>query len=174
METRSELIAAVGERYRASARAEKAKILDEFTAVSGYHRKHAIRLLRPGRGDRPHVERRPSGRYGAEVREALAVLWEASDRLCSKRLKPMIPVLLPAFERHSQLAPTDTLRELLLAVSPATMDRLLSGVRLCLRERAIRLLQHPFQPDRRIDDERHDQSVSGCLASTAVRAARDS
>ena len=52
METRAELIAAVGSRYRASSREEKARILDEFVAVSGYHRKHAIRLLRPGGGDR--------------------------------------------------------------------------------------------------------------------------
>lgn len=31
------------------------------------------------------------------------MLWEASDRLCSKRLKPLIPVLLPALERHGRL-----------------------------------------------------------------------
>jgi len=32
-------------RYGAAATAEKVRILDEFTAVTGYHRKHAIRLL---------------------------------------------------------------------------------------------------------------------------------
>ncbi len=41
-------------------------------------------------------------RYDADVREALTVLWEASDRICSKRLKPLVPVLLPALERHGQ------------------------------------------------------------------------
>ena len=46
MATKAELLAAIGDRYRASCRAERIKILDEFVAVTGYHRKHAIRLLR--------------------------------------------------------------------------------------------------------------------------------
>lgn len=46
MATRDELLAAVAERYRSSPRADRARILDEFTAVTGYHRKHAMRLLR--------------------------------------------------------------------------------------------------------------------------------
>ena len=36
---------AVAERYRAATRAEKLAILDEFVAVTGYHRKHAIRMV---------------------------------------------------------------------------------------------------------------------------------
>ena len=42
---RDELVRAVAERYRAATRAEKLAILDEFVAVTGYHRKHAIRML---------------------------------------------------------------------------------------------------------------------------------
>jgi hypothetical protein len=64
------------------------------------------------------------------VREALVVLWEASDRVCSKRLMPMIPVLPPALERHGQLAPGEGPRAKLLAVGPATIDRLLSEARI--------------------------------------------
>jgi hypothetical protein len=60
----------------------------------------------------------------------LIALWEASDRLCSKRLKPIIPVLLPALERHGQLAIDEAIRVPVLAISPATIDRLLSEVRL--------------------------------------------
>jgi hypothetical protein len=63
----------------------------------------------------------------------LIVLWEASDRVCSKRLKPLIPVLLPALERHRQLVITEATRDRLLAISPATIDRLLSEVRLAAR-----------------------------------------
>lgn len=81
----------------------KSKILDEFVAVTGFHRKHAIRLLR-GRGNTvpsqlPHRPRQ----YGAEVREALIVVWKAPDRICSKRLKPIIVVLVWALECHGQL-----------------------------------------------------------------------
>ena len=130
MATKAELVAAIGGRYRASSRTEKVKILDEFVAVTGYHRKHAIRLLRPKIGEDAAVPRRIHRRYGMEVQQALIVLWEASDRLCSKRLKPIIPVLLPAVERHGQLAIDETIRALLLTISPATIDRLLSEVRL--------------------------------------------
>src|ERR1700722_15145043 len=45
MATRDELIAVAGERYRRSGRRERGQILDEFTALTGFHRKHAMRLL---------------------------------------------------------------------------------------------------------------------------------
>jgi hypothetical protein len=42
MATRDELVAAVIERYSKGRRAEKGRILDEFVAVTGLHRKHAL------------------------------------------------------------------------------------------------------------------------------------
>ena len=96
METRDELLVAVAGRYRTATRAEKSRILSEFSEITGYHRKHAERLLRRGQvavRPRPRPERRV---YDQAVREALVVLWEASDRICGKRLKPLIPLLIPA------------------------------------------------------------------------------
>jgi hypothetical protein len=129
MSTRTELVAALRARYEGSSKAERSVMLNEFVAVTGYHRKHAIRLLTSG--DEPPAAqlRRTFRRYDAHVREALVVLWEASDRICSKRLKPLVPVLLPALERHGQLSVCARIRALLLAISPASMDRLLSEVR---------------------------------------------
>ena len=49
MATRDELVGALVTRYAASNRKERGRILDEFVAVSGLHRKHAMRLLRAGR-----------------------------------------------------------------------------------------------------------------------------
>ena len=40
-----ELLASIQDRYRESSRKDKSKILDEFIAVTGHHRKHGIRLL---------------------------------------------------------------------------------------------------------------------------------
>jgi len=133
MSTRTELVAAIRERYERSNRADRSVILSEFVAITGYHRKHAIRLLASA-GDRPITPaRRAPRRYDADVRAALIVLWEASDRICSKRLKPLVTVLLPALERHGRLAISTEIRTLLLAISPASMDRLLSEVRLIAR-----------------------------------------
>ena len=38
-----ELLATIRDRYRASSKNDKTRILDEFVAVTGHHRKHAIR-----------------------------------------------------------------------------------------------------------------------------------
>lgn len=46
MGTREELVGAIGRRYALRTRAEKTRILDEFVAVAGLHRKHAMKLLR--------------------------------------------------------------------------------------------------------------------------------
>ena len=102
MATRKELLAAVITRYGAAATAEKVRILDEFTAVTGYHRKHAIRLL----NSEAFLARSKTPRnriYDEAVQQALIVLWEASDRLCGKRLKAAIPILISAMERHGHL-----------------------------------------------------------------------
>ena len=42
---KQELLATIRDRYRASSKREKSRILGEFIAVTGHHRKHGIRLL---------------------------------------------------------------------------------------------------------------------------------
>jgi hypothetical protein len=100
---REELIRALRERYRDSPRNQKTKILDEFSEVTGFHRKHAIRLLRGQAGC--SSPRQGYGRrvYDEAVREALVVVWEAGDRICGKRLKAVLPNLVDAMERHGHL-----------------------------------------------------------------------
>jgi hypothetical protein len=68
--------------------------------------------------------------YGPSIRDALITLWEASDRLCGKRLTIMIPTLLPALERHDRLKLSAGERVLVLKASAATIDRLLSEVKI--------------------------------------------
>lgn len=133
MGARREVVSAVMERYRSAKRAEKGRILDELCATSGWHRKHAVRALRRRETDGPGevaTIRTRRRRYGATIKDALAALWEASDRVCGKRLKIMIPTVLPALEQHGrlQLGPSD--RDRVLAVSAATIDRLLVDVKI--------------------------------------------
>src|SRR3954462_10120001 len=74
-------------------------------------------------------KREPKRIYDEAVREALILVWEAADRICGKRLKPLIPVLLEAMERHGHLPLDPEIRTRLLAMSAATVDRLLTKVR---------------------------------------------
>ena len=128
-ETRQELLQAIRERYRGGLKEEKLRILDEFVAVTGYHRKHVIRLFnaRPGASGGTQRARLPL--YDEAVREALVVLWEASDRVCGKRLKPLLPLLVSALERHGHLTLESTVRTRVLSASAATLDRLLRPTR---------------------------------------------
>ena len=132
MSARRELVIALAARYRKAKRIEKGRILDELTAVTGWHRKHAVRALNSNRKrSRPRLQRRRI--YREAICDALIALWEASDRVCGKRLKVMIPVLLPALERHGRLDLTNANRALVLAASAATIDRMLSAVRIVAR-----------------------------------------
>ena len=126
MATREELVQAVRGRYGSARRPEKAQILNEFVAVTGFHRKHAMRLLRaqavPEDGAKARSKRQI---YDETVSATLVILWEASDRVCGKRLKAAIPELLGAMERHADLQLEAKPRELLLKMSAATIDRTL-------------------------------------------------
>ena len=98
-QARQELVQAVRARYAAGSREAKSRILEEFASVSGYHRKSAIRILNgaayPAEDQRGH--RRPRI-YDEAARQALIVLWEASDRVCGKRLKALFPILVLALD----------------------------------------------------------------------------
>jgi len=130
MGARREVVSAVAERYRLAGRTEKGRILDELCKVTGWHRKHAVRAL-GGQStivlDRPR-QRKPT--YGSIIKDAVVALWEASDRVCGKRLKVMIPTLLPALERHGRLELSKADRVLVLEVSAATIDRQLVDTKI--------------------------------------------
>src|SRR5674476_1305395 len=79
MTTRKELTEALRARYRSESFGDRIKILDEFVALTEYHRKHAIRVL----GEEAAVVRAIPVRnrlYDEAVRQALTMLWEAADR----------------------------------------------------------------------------------------------
>ena len=130
MGARREIKAAVAERYRVAGRAEKGRILDELCKVTGWHRKHAVRALadRPAAGpDAASAAHLYLRRYRQGCADGVV---EASDRICGKRLKVMIPTLLPALERHGRLKLGAADRVLVLAISAATIDRLLADTKI--------------------------------------------
>jgi hypothetical protein len=129
MATRNELLAALAGRYATSSREERGRILDEFTAVSSLHRKHAMRLLRAGRSEGGTGARPGRRLYKEAERQALIVLWEASDRICGKRLRVVAPILIEAMERHGHLQLAPEVRAGVLGMSAATIDRALREVR---------------------------------------------
>jgi len=116
---------AVRGRYLRGGRREKGKILDEFIRVTGYHRKAAIRRLRQGSQPQPGRRRGRPRRYGPGVAQALRAAWEATDRLCSKRLHPFLPELIKILRRHGERTMTADMEAQLCRMSASTIDRLL-------------------------------------------------
>ena len=119
-------------RYKNATRCEKTAILDEFCAICGCHRKHAIRVLRGfKRFTEPKAKRR--GKLPVYQNEAitkpLKEIWLAANLPCSKRLKPMMPIWLPGYvELFGELSP-DVLQAL-LKISAPTIDRILKPTRI--------------------------------------------
>ena len=133
---KQEYLEAILTRYRHSSKKEKQQILDEFCDVCGYHRKYAIRLLQSQLSRRRQqntqsstLERRRAGRPkqydDPKVLEFLTILWRATNLACSKRLKVCIPSWLPFYDRPMKRTTID----LLLRISPPTIDRLLAPIR---------------------------------------------
>ena len=137
--SKRELLRAVRPRYVKASRAEKSRILDEFVASTEYHRKYAIRLLLHG-APRP-TRRKRRGRKSPyrtpKVMQALVFIWETCDRICSRRLHPHLPEMVEVLERHGELILSPETKALLLAVSRATIDRLLAPKRLKPRRRGF-------------------------------------
>ena len=120
-----EYVEAVRERYFLASKKEKSKILDEFTKVTGRHRKAAIRLIRHGGRTRTGKKRGHRRQYSAAVVGALRLAWEATDRLCSKRLHPFLPELVNVLRRHGESTMPAEIEARLCQMSPSTIDRLL-------------------------------------------------
>lgn len=114
-------------KYKKATKREKGVILDDFCEHSGYHKKHAIRLLNQKvtrrkrvlgqRGRRPKY---PSEDYLAPLKR----IWLATNQLCGKRLKEAMPMWLPHYKSAYETLP-EALYQGLLRMSASTMDRLL-------------------------------------------------
>ena len=91
MTTRKELVEALRLRYRGAAFSDRIKILDEFVALTCYHRKHAIRVLRGQFSPATDVRLR-NRVYDEAVAQALTVLWEAADRVDVPRVPEVRPL----------------------------------------------------------------------------------
>jgi hypothetical protein len=118
-------------RYQKGNKATKKSLLDDFCESFNYHRKAAIRLLSqigPDRWGRPGPG--PKRRYQPQdVLEHLKAIWLATDQMGSKKLKAALPLWLPHYQSQQGLLSLE-LKAILLAMSPATIDRLLKPLRI--------------------------------------------
>ncbi len=120
---------AVRDRFFRACKRDKGKILDEFVNVTGYRRKSAIRLLHRRQQGVPRRRRGRPKKYGSYVVEALKVAWEATDRICSRRLQPFLPEVVRVLRQHGEKVMTAEVEAQLCQMSSSTIDRLLRPYR---------------------------------------------
>src|SRR6266568_6408653 len=120
LDSRRELLAVTAPRYRTAHRAERSRILEEFVASTGYHRKYALTLLNHPLSKAPARKRRPRARhYPLAVQQALITCWHVANGMCSKRLVPYLAELVAVLERQGELRLDEETKHRLLSLSPA-------------------------------------------------------
>jgi hypothetical protein len=130
LSAKREALARIHGRYQRAGRPHKTRILDEFCATCGYHRKAALRLLNRPLRTGPHKRSGPKLTYDPPVvLPVLKALWLASDQLCSKLLAAALPEWLDHYERHTAPLP-EAFKKQLRKISPAQIDRLLRPSRV--------------------------------------------
>ena len=130
---RQAVLAELAQRYRRARKGEKTRLLDEATKLLGLNRKYIARALRkrPRKSaPLPRVHRRGrSPKYGMPVKDALVRVWAILGFPAGKRLAPFMAELVDALERHGEISLLPEVRIRLLAMSSATIDRLLAADR---------------------------------------------
>lgn len=130
LSAKRESLARIHGRYQRAGRPHKTRILDEFCATCGYHRKAALRLLNRPLRTTPPKRSGPKLLYEpAAGLPVLKAIWLASDQLCSKLLQAALPAWLGHHERRTTPLP-EAFRKQLLKISPAQIDRLLRSARV--------------------------------------------
>jgi len=177
-QSKEEYFEVLHKRYKGASRREKTIIIDECCAVCGYHRKHAIRRLKKyKRFTKPKPKKR--GKPVVYDKEAiirpLKQIWLTANLPCSKRLKAIIPVWLPKYiEYFGQI--TEEVRNALLTISPATIDRILKPIRIHYQKRG-RSTTKPGTLLRKqipINTNQWDESRPGFLEADTVAHCGDS
>ena len=129
--SKREYLSAIVKRYRTATRKIKTSILNEFCSTCGYHRKHALRLLR---AFRRFTQKTPAKRGRKPVYDMAALLiplkriWKTANLPCSKRLKAILPEWLPGYiKTYGPISEKTAVA--LLSISPSSIDRILNPVR---------------------------------------------
>lgn len=142
MKERKKATAILASRYQKARKKEKGKMLDEFVALTGYLRTYASYVLSiHGKRKRINAKqviqadvrkkalRKKTKYYDEEVKKPLITIWYIMDCICGKRLAPVMGAVIRKLEQFKEITLDEAVREKLLRISAATIDRMVAGER---------------------------------------------
>ena len=134
--TKYEYLHTIKPRYKKATEQQKKLILDEFCTTCKYNRKYAIRLLNTKQKPKIRANLSKRGRKKQYdhpmIFDVLWDLWVTTNLPCSKRLKAIIPLWLPHFNKYIL---SEEVKQRLQRISPASIDRLIAPKRIQYNKR---------------------------------------
>jgi hypothetical protein len=132
--SKKELLKSTKARYFKASIEEKIKILDEFCANTGYHRKYATHILQSRHRYKPR-KKVSKKKYVGNVLPLIVKIWELLEYPCGVRLKPMLWATAERLSACGEISPVnEVVKHQLQTISKNTLDRYLA------RERQVRRL----------------------------------
>ena len=127
--------------YRKASKKRKGEIIREFIKLTGYNAGYAARKLRKASlsyvtKKSNHTDKKNLGRkrkYPETLLPFLLEIWRAFDYVCGKRMEAGMTDMVDAMCRFGELSCSPEEKELLLAMSASTIDRMLKRERDSLR-----------------------------------------
>lgn len=146
MKERNSVTKEIAVRYKNATKNEKKAILNEYISLTGFNRKYAISKINscikrktytfnnktmiscevevPKRKKRKYISK-----YDKTFQGSLIAIWTFFDYMCGQRLVPFIKENLAELIKERSFKITDVIKEKLLTISSATVNRLLKEPR---------------------------------------------
>jgi len=126
---RQGVIKELSRKYRKVSKHKKTTIINNLISLTNYNRCYARYVLRNYKYNTPKKKKTSRKKYNKDFFDELKKIWYIYDCICGKRLKPYIEEGIKALERNNEIKLNNIIRQQLLTVSAATIDRLLSNER---------------------------------------------
>ena len=146
MKERNSVTKEIAVRYKNATKNEKKAILNEYISLTGFNRKYAISKINscikrkaysfnnktmisckvevPKRKKRKYISK-----YDKTFQGSLIAIWTFFDYMCGQRLVPFIKENITELIKERSFKITDVIKEKLLTISSATVNRLLKEPR---------------------------------------------
>ena len=146
MKERDSVTKEIANRYKNARKKEKKTILNEYISLTGFNRKYAIskinacikrktyvfnnKTLTSCKVEVPKRKKRIyKPKYDKSFQTSLIAIWSYFDYMCGQRLVPFIRENIVELVKEKTFRITDVIKEKLLTISSATVNRLLGEYR---------------------------------------------